>query len=327
MLATWRTADVWDTAGHDWGYIAVNKGLLYGTVTHKGASRTGHSRQQINETYYDDVSIVTSRGLFCLDRQTGERSWSYQPRGGIVNPTITIGDGRMYFVESRNANTLDAKSGRSPLKELLGEGADLVALDAQTGKTLWRQPANSRDVQHHLFLCYAKGKLISIGTRNRRQADGKAYVWYDVACFDARTGRPQWKKSQNQRQRSGGSHGEQDHHPVVVGDTVYVEPYAYRLETGEQRQEWRLMRNGHGCGTMSASASTFFFRASNPTMADIATGRLRRVTTVSRPGCWINMIPAGGVLLIPEASSGCTCNFSIQCSMAFWPVRATPKSK
>ncbi|MFT7515228.1 MAG: hypothetical protein ACI9QL_004457, partial [Candidatus Omnitrophota bacterium] len=43
-------------------------------------------------------------------------------------------------------------------------------------------------------------------------------------------------------------------------------------------------------------------------------------TKVSRPGCWINMIPAGGLLLIPESSAGCTCNFAIQTSMALIPV-------
>ncbi|MHC4800017.1 MAG: T9SS type A sorting domain-containing protein, partial [Planctomycetota bacterium] len=40
------------------------------------------------------------------------------------------------------------------------------------------------------------------------------------------------------------------------------------------------------------------------------------ITTVSRPGCGITIIPAGGLLNIPESSSGCTCNFGIQTSMA-----------
>jgi hypothetical protein len=47
-----------------------------------------------------------------------------------------------------------------------------------------------------------------------------------------------------------------------------------------------------------------------------------RLTDVTRPGCWINIIPAGGLVLIPEASSGCTCGFSIQTSMAFIPEEA-----
>jgi len=37
------------------------------------------------------------------------------------------------------------------------------------------------------------------------------------------------------------------------------------------------------------------------------------------PGCWINIIPAGGLVLIPEASSGCTCGYPLQTSMAFIP--------
>jgi len=40
---------------------------------------------------------------------------------------------------------------------------------------------------------------------------------------------------------------------------------------------------------------------------------------VSRPGCWINTIPAGGLVLIPESSSGCTCGFALQTSLAFVP--------
>ena len=56
-------------------------------------------------------------------------------------------------------------------------------------------------------------------------------------------------------------------------------------------------------------------------MSDLATGQRSKVTTVSRPGCWINMIPANGMLLIPEASSGCTCDLAIQTSMAFVPSR------
>jgi len=78
---------------------------------------------------------------------------------------------------------------------------------------------------------------------------------------------------------------------------------------------------------MSASASAIFFRQANPTMFDLETNQYSKVTTVTRPGCWINMIPAGGLLLIPEASSGCTCNFAVQTSMAFLPVDSSRKEQ
>jgi hypothetical protein len=36
-----------------------------------------------------------------------------------------------------------------------------------------------------------------------------------------------------------------------------------------------------------------------------------------RTGCWINTLPANGLLLMPEASSSCQCAFPIQCTMVF----------
>jgi hypothetical protein len=51
----------------------------------------------------------------------------------------------------------------------------------------------------------------------------------------------------------------------------------------------------------------------------IEAAEARRVTTVTRLGCWINVIPAGGLVLIPEASSGCTCPYALQTTMALAP--------
>ncbi len=234
---------------------------------------------------------------------------------------ITVeASGITMFVESRNAETLDARQGgRSLLKPFFQDGSDLVALHRDTGELAWRRSVDFSKIQHHLYLAYAKGKLVSVGTRNEKTGNANT-VRYDVAVFSARDGEPIWAKSQDQGQSAGGSHGEQDHHPAIVGDLILQEPYAYDLQTGERRKDWRFARRGHGCGTVSASASAFFFRAGNPTMCDLTTGKNTRINAVSRPGCWINIIPAGGLLLIPEASSGCTCNFPIQSSMAFAPV-------
>ena len=35
-----------------------------------------------------------------------------------------------------------------------------------------------------------------------------------------------------------------------------------------------------------------------------------------RPACWINTLPAGGIVLMPEASSSCSCSYSFQTSLA-----------
>jgi hypothetical protein len=28
-----------------------------------------------------------------------------------------------------------------------------------------------------------------------------------------------------------------------------------------------------------------------------------------RPGCWINSLPVGGLVLVPDASAGCQCSY------------------
>jgi hypothetical protein len=35
-----------------------------------------------------------------------------------------------------------------------------------------------------------------------------------------------------------------------------------------------------------------------------------------RPGCWINAIPAGGLVLVPDASAGCRCSYQNRSWMA-----------
>lgn len=308
-----------DGQPRDWGYVAYVGDQLFGSATKPEASRDDHSREQINETYFDFVPLVTSDAVFSMNRHTGERLWQYEATpGAIVNATITIGGERIYFIESTNAATLQEPSGRSKLAALLQNESNLVALELETGKPLWREAFDLSELQHQLFLCYAHEKLVAVGTKNK--LDGvKQFVWYDLHGFDAATGKHVWSATQNQRWGINGDHGEQDHHPTIVGETVYQQPYAYNLHTGERKSDWQFARGGHGCGALSASATSVFFRAANPTMCDLATGKNSKVTQVSRPGCWINMIPAGGLLMIPEASSGCSCNFPIQASMVFAP--------
>ena len=299
--------------------VAAVGDALFGSTIRPNAARSGHSKQQISEAYYDAVPLVTSDSVFAVDRHTGGRRWQYQATAGaIVNSTITIGGDRLYFVESGNPKTLKEPSGRSKLKQLAAseQGANLVALNVKDGSVAWQAPIDLGSIEHHLFMSYARNKLIVVGTRNQTVGT-RAYVWYDTHCVSAEDGKPVWTATQNQRQSAGGSHGEQDHHPVIVGDTVFVEPYAYHLETGQRTESWSLGRGGHGCGSISASAKMCFFRAGNPTMCELASGTKTKVTRVSRPGCWINMIPAGGLVLIPEASSGCVCDYPIQASMAF----------
>ena len=150
-----------------------------------------------------------------------------------------------------------------------------------------------------------------------------------MQCIDTKTGRELWAASHYKGLPGAFTHGEQVHHPVILGDRLIAEPAIYELATGkrlgplDKPADWNLKRPGHSCGTLTGAGDCLFFRAANPTVLDLgksATGRFQALAP-TRPGCWINILPAQGLVLIPEASSGCVCHFSLQTSMAFRPRR------
>lgn len=80
--------------------------------------------------------------------------------------------------------------------------------------------------------------------------------------------------------------------------------------------DWMLRRPAHACGGMTGTDDGLLFRADNPTWFRFSDGSFTRLAP-TRPGCWINILPAQGGVVIPEASASCVCDYSFQTSMAF----------
>ncbi len=309
-----------DGRANEWGCVAVENDLLLGSATRPGAAL----REQTIDTevliWRDFMPVVTSDAIFAHHRGSGKRLWTYAPeRGVIVNPTIALGGRRVYFVESTNPATRLVADGRIKLPVLLARGADLVALDVQSGKVLWRKSAGLEAIEHIVYLSYAHDKLLVTGTRNVAVQGGRR-VRYDLAVFAADTGDRLWRNTQTPvpDQILEGPHGEQVQHPAIVGEVIYGNGFACKLATGEPIDGWKWQKSGH-CGTLSTSAACAFSRYDNPWMFDLKTGAHTVLSTTTRSGCWINIIPAGGLILIPEASAGCTCGYPIQTSLALAP--------
>ncbi len=320
ILRTFRVPQAADGRPRDWGYLAVVGDTLVGSAVHPGGSRREVSRKAIEEgTYYDNRPLVASEYLFAFDRRSGRHLWSYHTGSGLLpNPAIAVHDGAVSLIESDNAATRKAGTGRATPRDLFSKGARLVSMDLATGSVRFSRPHDFSAIEHSVYLAAAGNRLVVVGSRNNGQDPKTSRVVYDIQVFDAAEGGRIWAQSQTQATSIGGSHGEQDHHPVIVGTTLYCEPFAWNLGTGKRVPafQWKN-RHRRGCGTLTASASSVFFRDGTASMFDLKSNAYHRLTTTTRPGCWINMIPAGGLLLVPEASSGCTCNFAIQTSLAF----------
>jgi outer membrane protein assembly factor BamB len=333
-ILDFKLPNVGGDAPRQWGYVATVDDLLLGSGIKAEAPYIHVSTLGDYEIQWGDFKrMVTSDFLFCMDRHTGELKWSYR-NGVVVNPAIAMGGGRLFFIESRNPGALADEDGKIALEVLLDRDAHLVALDVATGAVAWERPVDLSILQHIVFLSFADGVLLVTGSRNHENAP-----WYSLHAFKASDGTPLWQQSHsNNSSGVGGDHGEQIHHPVIIGHTVVAEPVAYDLFTGDRVNpeggsgEW-VLPGRRGCGTLSASASCLFYRDSNPAiytfkaLSGDASGAGSRLldngeaplNLVNRTGCWINMIPAGGLVLIPEGSSGCICSYPLQTSMAFAP--------
>ncbi|MHC4355190.1 MAG: outer membrane protein assembly factor BamB family protein, partial [Planctomycetota bacterium] len=281
----------------EWSYIAYSGDLLFGSARRKGASYTETSYEGDNALWYQDMKVVVSDYLFAKDKRSDNLLWKYNA-GLILNTTITVADGRMYFIETTSTKALADKLGRMPVKTLFDGGdQNLVALDARSGKVIYRQKIDVTYFEEPVYLNYADGVLLLSGSRLADRT-----VRYHYRAFDARSGAVLWDADHGTTLNRDGAHGEYNRHPTIIGETVYAWPYAYNLKTGKKIEGWEFDRHGHGCGGVSASAQALFWRGGNPWMYDLGPGGgPQRLTSTTRQGCWINIIPAGGLALIPES--------------------------
>jgi hypothetical protein len=78
-------------------------------------------------------------------------------------------------------------------------------------------------------------------------------------------------------------------------------------------------RPGHHCGAISATPNMMFFRSKSTAYYNLDNDEGTQHFAGQRLGCWINTIPANGLVMIPEASAGCVCLFSIAATIVFEP--------
>ena len=315
----------------EWGYLALVDGVMLGSETKpKAAFRQNFlwsdraTRRAISSAAFQGSGpFICSDALFAIEPEDGRVRWGHAPRRGvIVNPCIACADGRVVFLECPSAEAAAAHDGRAPV-DALRPGARLVSLEIATGEVAWTTPADLSVVQWAMFLSATPRRVVLTSSRHVKVGDRKRNR-YDMQAFDARTGAPAWRTTgvPNYDTSTRGGHGELNQHPFIVEGVIYGTGFARHIADGREYDGWKW-RKGHKCSTVSASGTCAFTRYSGrklPYMFDLATGRAEALTLVSRPGCWINMLAVGGMIVIPEASSGCTCGYPVQTSLALSPA-------
>jgi len=236
---------------------------------------------------------ILSDYVFCLDRKTGQHKWTYRvPNGYVFHNAIAVGGGRVFIAETDG----ETKQVR------------VVALDAQTGRKLWQVvPKGVAQGVSSMMLVYKNDILVLQVGR--------------MTVLSAKDGTVLWRSKGRGRGRL-----------VVNGDTIIAEPLAYDLRTGRQVTRvhpvtgldvpWQFYR-AYGCGSISSSGNCLFFRSASIGYYDVKNDFGTTGFGGTRPGCWINVIGAGGLMLAPEGSAGCSCSYSTKTTLVLQPAKKT----
>ena len=293
--------------------------------------------------------MMTGGSVFAMNTETGELLW--QHRGNeIAHITVSMGDGKIFFAENgvsdskkraaiaerkelaRKGIFRESSDWKDHLKDGLAyEDIDVrtvYALDAVTGRKIWSKTFDLTGCCGDMMgSAYHKGMLFFFGHFGNHDAwrfkEGE-FLWRRITTLSADTGEMVWSRSLNYRVK-----------PLIVGDKIIIEPRACDYRTGEiimrthpitgQEVEWEFLRPGHCCSVTSASPSMLFYRSHCTGICDIDGDRGISLFGGIRPGCFTNIVAANGLVLMPEASSGCTCSFPIKCSVAFIPRESKPE--
>ncbi|MCA9069737.1 MAG: hypothetical protein KDA84_12480, partial [Planctomycetaceae bacterium] len=111
-------------------------------------------------------------------------------------------------------------------------------------------------------------------------------------------------------------------HPPAEKDTAYENSPPYRIHPLTRRPTRRLFRPAYGCAYPISGDDTAFFRSGSIAYYDYEDDTGVRNIFGIRPGCLYNssILPAMGLVLYSERSSGCACNYNFQTSFALVPT-------
>jgi hypothetical protein len=243
--------------------------------------------------------LTESSELFALDVQTGDVLWRYRAEDAIRHNAIAILDDRLFLID-RPLAMFDREKKPKTREHPPGR---LVALDLRTGRQLWH---NDDDIFGTMLAASQQHRVLLMSyqpTRFRLDSE----VGGRLAAFAIDDGRRLWHRKAEYASR-----------PLINDNTVYAQGGAWDLLTGEP-QRFEFDRS-YGCGILAGSRNLLVYRSATLGYCDLAEETETKNFGGMRPGCWVNALPAGGLVLVPDASSGCQCSYLNKAWIALEPV-------
>ena len=255
----------------------------------------------VNKPDYPNYGYRDGSELVCLDRKTGAELWRRTAKNRFNNSAFAMGSGMVFCTDSIPVAKAERWINR-PDGGKTGESA-VFALDARTGKEVWskklsyalRPGAINYQGQDDFLAFSSETGLVLAGAVN-------------LACaLDAKTGKVIWENKIIEAAT-----------PLIVMPNAVISQTGvlYDLATGAPTgKRVSLDRFAQSCNYAVASKRLMFVRNFSASYAEIDQPKQYYLRNI-RSGCSNSMVPADGLLNVPNYSWGCICNYANQTSFA-----------
>jgi outer membrane protein assembly factor BamB len=289
------------TNGHagTWGYVAAAHGHLFGSL-----SDTNHVVTYRYQNSGDlSQQLTQSKTLFALHADDGYLKWRYDATYSIRHNAIAVASNQVLLIDAPLADYDRQRKGK-PASEDRGK---LVSIDIETGEILWSKDEGiygtvlAISMEHQAILMSYQPTRFGLAS----ELGGR------LSALDLRNGDLLWERKADYSAR-----------PMINDRVVYTQGGAWDLLNGEPRP-FNFTRS-YGCGVLAGAKNMMVFRSATLGYFDLNRNQQTEEYGGIRPGCWINVIPAGGLVLAPDAAAGCRCSYLNQSWIALQPggVRA-----
>lgn len=272
--------------------------------------------EEVTEPVLENVDYaINSKWLMVLDRSTGKKIWSRQAEQMIVHNNVVAAEGKVFMIDSYTPKSRERLI-RKGIK-VNGTGV-LYALDLETGDVIWQ---TDKDI-FGTFLSYSdKHRAIIQGAaRFRDRPDDQSRQ--GIVVYNASDGEVLWQDLK----------WSFDGQLMIYKDLVIMNGqggYARNITDGQthsiltpesgpfyDKSRWQWRRD-YGCCTAIGSQNLLAFRSGCAGYVDMTTGGLGTHNLGGfKSGCTTNMIPADGIVAIPDYTRTCTCAYQNQASLA-----------
>jgi len=310
LLRTYRL----DDPKERWGYLSCSNGILIGSTSNQDhvVARNGKPEFEFLQKVFFE-----SKSLFAIDVETGKQLWKYRAKTSIRHHAIAAGPKNVYLID-RPLAWMDGnmrkdafwkywKSGKFP-KEAEHKTGTLVALDRKTGAVRWK---NEENIYGTVLAYSAKHKALLMSYQPMQYSLPSDMIMRGkptgMAGFKGQDGKRLWDRKVEYRIR-----------PVIMGRTVQTVQGAWDLLTGAALRG--PLTKSHGCGPMTSSEHMLLFRSGTLGYYNVKGSGKTQFFGGMRPGCWVNVVPAGGIVVAPDSAWGCKCSYLNLSWIALQPV-------